>query len=124
MCSFPHASFPSPEASRKSFVAHLVTYLTVNIGLLLINLLTAPDVIWAIWPLFGWGLGVLSHGLRLLANDTFPSASPSGQTTSTNTPDWARVEKRLQNLEAIVAEEDLEAPQSSSAASTRPGTAH
>ncbi|PQJ35356.1 hypothetical protein BSZ35_12775 [Salinibacter sp. 10B] len=124
MCSFPHAPFHSSDAPRKGFLAHLVTYLTVNIGLLLINLLTTPDVIWAIWPLFGWGLGVLSHGLRLLANDTFPSVSPSGQTTSTDTPDWTRVEKRLQNLEAIAAEEDLEAPQSSSAASTRTGTAH
>jgi hypothetical protein len=109
MCSFPHASFHSPEASRKSFVTHLVTYLAVNTGLLLLNLLTAPEVVWAIWPLLGWGVGVLSHGLHLLADGPSPPPSPA-RSSSADAPSWARVERRLQNLEAIVADDNLDHP--------------
>jgi hypothetical protein len=109
MCSFPHASSHSPEASRKSFVAHLVTYLAVNTGLLLLNLLTAPAVVWAIWPLLGWGVGVLSHGLHLLADGPSPTSSPA-RSSSADAPSWARVERRLQTLEAIVADDNPDRP--------------
>nr|WP_243694239.1 2TM domain-containing protein [Vibrio viridaestus] len=32
--------------------------------LFVINYVTNPENIWAWWPALGWGIGVVSHGLR------------------------------------------------------------
>jgi hypothetical protein len=48
----------------KGFYAHLAIYLIVNIGLLLINLLTGGGL-WFYWPLFGWGIGLASHAVAI-----------------------------------------------------------
>ena len=59
---------PEYQAARRQvqrlrgFYAHLAVYLAVNAGLLVINLYTAPERLWVMWPLAGWGLGVLIHG--------------------------------------------------------------
>jgi hypothetical protein len=111
MCSFHRPPFAhSFDSPRTGFLAHLITYLAVNAGLLLINLLTAPEEIWAIWPMLGWGFGVLSHGLRLLKASDRSRTVPRSRSSTNEAPDWNRIEKRLQNLEAIVADEDLDAP--------------
>jgi uncharacterized integral membrane protein len=47
----------------KGFYAHLVSYILVNLLLFLINIMTSPDVLWFFWPLFGWGIGIVMHGL-------------------------------------------------------------
>jgi hypothetical protein len=69
----------------KSFYINLLSYVVVMAVLLIINLLTAPDYIWAVWPALGWGIGVLMHGLTVFERFSFFSA------------DWERkqVEKRL-----------------------------
>ena len=46
------------------FITHLVIYLFVNGLLIAINLTTSPGNLWFIFPLLGWGLGLLLHGLR------------------------------------------------------------
>lgn len=48
----------------KGFYSHLSTYVLVISMLFVINLLSNPDYIWAFWPALGWGLGIISHGLR------------------------------------------------------------
>ncbi|MFH1689181.1 MAG: 2TM domain-containing protein [Candidatus Eisenbacteria bacterium] len=45
----------------KGFYTHLMTYVLVNLALIVINLVTSPRDIWFFWPLFGWGIGVLAH---------------------------------------------------------------
>lgn len=52
---------------RKSrrFYVHLFTYIIVTLTLLAINLIVTPSVIWAIWVMAGWGLGVLVHAYRV-----------------------------------------------------------
>ena len=50
---------------KVGFITHLVIYLFVNGFLAVINLLTAPGNLWFIFPLAGWGLGLLIHGLRV-----------------------------------------------------------
>jgi hypothetical protein len=53
-------------AKRKgrSFQNHLRTYLAVNGGLILVNLLsTGGDPFWAAAPLLGWGIGLFFHGM-------------------------------------------------------------
>lgn len=47
------------------FFIHLAVYLIVNAGLIVLNLLQTPGKAWAFWPLFGWGIGLLFHGLAV-----------------------------------------------------------
>ena len=47
----------------KGFYVHLTVYVLVNAMLFLINLTTTPDVLWFIWPLIGWGVGILMHAV-------------------------------------------------------------
>lgn len=49
----------------KGFYSHLATYAVVITMLFVINLLTSPDHIWAGWPMLGWGIGIVSHGLNV-----------------------------------------------------------
>jgi len=45
------------------FAIHLSVFVLVNAGLILVNFLFAPNRVWAVWPLLGWGIGLLFHGL-------------------------------------------------------------
>ena len=46
-----------------SFFVHLVIYILVNGLLIIINLNTKPDILWFKWPLIGWGIGLIMHGI-------------------------------------------------------------
>jgi hypothetical protein len=45
----------------KGFYSHLASFVVVNAGLVAINLLFTPGNLWFLWPLLGWGIGLLSH---------------------------------------------------------------
>ncbi len=45
----------------RGLVAHVSAYVVVCGGLAAVNLLTSPDYLWFLWPVFGWGIGVASH---------------------------------------------------------------
>jgi uncharacterized membrane protein len=49
----------------KVFYFHLVSYLLVNLTLVVINLLTSPGYLWFFWPLIGWGIGLILHALTV-----------------------------------------------------------
>ena len=49
-------------AAKLSFRIHLVTYLLVNAGLVLLNIVTSPSYLWCLWVVFGWGVGLIAHG--------------------------------------------------------------
>lgn len=49
----------------RGFYGNLSSYIFVNLGLLALNLWTAPNHLWFYWPLLGWGIGVLIHGMRV-----------------------------------------------------------
>lgn len=49
----------------KGFYGNLVSYVVVNTGLLILNLLTSPDHLWFYWPMLGWGIGVVIHGMKV-----------------------------------------------------------
>ncbi len=55
----------------KSFYSHLAIYIIGNLGLFLINMLTTPDVLWFLWALLGWGIGLGLHAFWLFAGDRF-----------------------------------------------------
>jgi hypothetical protein len=58
----------------KGFYVHLMVYVVVNAGLVAINLLTTPGSYWFYWPLIGWGIGLIIHGLMVFGGGLFGSA--------------------------------------------------
>lgn len=52
------------NARRKlGFFIHATAFLLVNLLLFAINLSSGTPRLWAVFPFFGWGLGLLIHGL-------------------------------------------------------------
>ena len=51
--------------AKLSFRGNLLAYVLVNAGLVAINLITSPGYFWAIWPILGWGLGLIAHGVTV-----------------------------------------------------------
>lgn len=49
--------------ARLGFYIHLIVYILVNALLIIINMRTSPEYSWFIWPLIGWGIGLLFHGI-------------------------------------------------------------
>lgn len=49
--------------ARMGFLIHLAVYVTVNLMLIGIDLMTPSPVRWAHYSLMGWGLGLVIHGL-------------------------------------------------------------
>ena len=49
--------------SIRGFYVHVAVFVAVNILLHLINFVATPKVYWAFWPLVGWSIGLLAHGL-------------------------------------------------------------
>ncbi|MTJ52079.1 2TM domain-containing protein [Anabaena sp. UHCC 0253] len=54
----------SNNQKRKEFKSHLFIFIAVNSFLVLLNLVVSPSYFWAIFPLLGWGLGLLLHGIK------------------------------------------------------------
>ena len=54
--------------AKIGFYIHLAVYLGVNLLLIIINILTAPEYLWFKWPLMGWGIGLFFHGLGVFAS--------------------------------------------------------
>lgn len=52
----------------KGFYIHLVTYVLVNAVLVIINLFTSPEYLWFIWPIIGWGVGLVIHAFSVFSN--------------------------------------------------------
>jgi hypothetical protein len=47
----------------KRFYIHLTVYILVNAGLLLLSLLSGRS--WSVWPLLGWGIGLVAHAINV-----------------------------------------------------------
>jgi hypothetical protein len=52
---------PQPRRPDPGFRAHLSTYVTVMAGLVVLWALCGFGYFWPIWPMLGWGIGVVSH---------------------------------------------------------------
>lgn len=53
---------------RRDFFMHLYVFITVNVFLAAINLLTYHEdkEMWALFPLLGWGIGLVIHAIAAL----------------------------------------------------------
>ena len=69
-----HEKAKKTVEAKIGFYIHLVVYVAVNILLVVINFATLlpPDAkcgclarYWFIWPLFGWGVGIVCHALAV-----------------------------------------------------------
>ncbi|MBU2893098.1 2TM domain-containing protein [Colwellia sp. D2M02] len=69
----------------KGFYGHLFSFVSSIIVLTLINLFLTPGYLWVLWVIFGWGIGIVSHGIQVFEVFSFFS------------PEWEKkqVEKRL-----------------------------
>ena len=64
-----YANAKKKVETRMSFFTHLAVYVGVITLLTLLNLTVAGDYFWAMWPMIGWGSGVMVHGLRTFVFD-------------------------------------------------------
>lgn len=55
------------KRQKIGFGYHLTAYLAVNAILIWLNIDKYPEYFWAQWPLIGWGIGLLLHGLGIFA---------------------------------------------------------
>lgn len=122
-------------AILRGFYQHAAIYILVNTALIVLNLITYDDVLWAVWPLLGWGLNLAFHGVHAYSEwNVSPSAweerkmqeymhrhlsaqaraevaqadrhdAVSRPTTADET-EWGRLVRRIENLEAIVTTEE------------------
>jgi uncharacterized membrane protein YczE len=51
--------------AQLGFYRHLMIYVIVNILLALLNIARNPAELWFQWVIFGWGIGLLAHGLNV-----------------------------------------------------------
>jgi hypothetical protein len=63
-----HPQVSPGKAAHVAWKTHLGTYLAVNLMLVMIWALTMPGgYFWPIWPMMGWGVGLVSHGFAYSA---------------------------------------------------------
>ena len=53
--------------AKFGFYRHVIIYALVNSLLLVINLLESPEYLWVKWPMLGWGIGIVAHGLGVFS---------------------------------------------------------
>lgn len=51
--------------AKRSFSWHVVVFVLVNIGFVAIWFFSGQGYYWPIWPMLGWGIGLIAHGLAV-----------------------------------------------------------
>ena len=51
--------------AKRGFLTHFAVYLAVNVLLVLIWAMTSATSFWPIWPMLGWGIGVVAHAVSV-----------------------------------------------------------
>lgn len=49
----------------KEFYRHLLIYVIIMAVIIFINLKYTPEVLWFFWTLFGWGIGLFFHAMKV-----------------------------------------------------------
>jgi Domain of unknown function (DUF1707)/2TM domain len=72
----------APRRRRGPDPDHLRAYIAVNLMLVAIWALTGAGYFWPIWPILGWGIGVLADGGGRLGRPCRPRSSNPGSSTA------------------------------------------
>ncbi len=78
------------QEQRRRFKGHLITYVIVNIFLIGLNLATPGSHPWSLYPLLGWGMGVVLDAaatFKLIDHDDYEKEFKK----------WKKKPKRLQD---------------------------
>ena len=51
--------------AKRAFWVHLAVYIAVNALLVFIWAASSGDYFWPMWPMLGWGIGVVSHAVTV-----------------------------------------------------------
>lgn len=89
-----------PDARRRDFIGHALTFALVIGGLAILNLATSPHYPWFIWPMFGWGIGLAKHGLALIRTERSVARGPLASTESPISPTVPETGREWPDLEA------------------------
>lgn len=54
----------------KGFYIHLICYVIVISLLVYLNLKFSPKHLWFFYPMFGWGVGLIGHGIGVFGTDS------------------------------------------------------
>jgi len=73
----------------KGFYVHLFWFIIINLMLLFLNLKYSPNHIWFFYTTFGWGIGVIAHGIFVFGKNI-----------------WFSKEWENRQLERIIKEEN------------------
>lgn len=94
----------------REYYHHLATFLSVNTFLFALNLLVSPGVWWFLFPLLGWGIGLFSHTVQMFGLFGLGSRKWEAQklqqlmAADQSQEQIVILQKRLENLEAIIAD--------------------
>jgi hypothetical protein len=51
--------------AKRGFWVHFAVYLAVNALLVAIWAMTSTAYFWPVWPMLGWGIGVVAHAVSV-----------------------------------------------------------
>ena len=57
---------------KRDFKAHVLAYVTVNLLLVAIWAATSAGFFWPVFPLFGWGIGLVFHAWDVYSRPATP----------------------------------------------------
>ncbi len=49
--------------AKRAFWVHLAVYFAVNAFLVFIWAVTSGSYFWPVWPILGWGIGLVAHAM-------------------------------------------------------------
>lgn len=94
----------------KGFYGHLGAFVGVNLFLFVINVSTSPNDLWFIYPLFGWGIGLIAHAVQVFgASKNWEARKMEQLTGLSQTKDQLEtLSERTETLIKILASFDWE----------------
>ncbi len=89
----------------KGYYAHLASFVGVNLFLLAINLVNWEGELWVIYPMLGWGIGLVAHTVTVFFGGTDWEARKMQELTgwSTTQDELERLSERTENLITILS---------------------
>ncbi len=98
----------------KGYYQHLASYISVNLFLLVINLMTSPGFLWCVFPLLGWGIGMFTHTVTIFGFFGIGGQKWEEQKVqeilghNATRGELERLSQRIDNLLTIIADGDRE----------------